>query len=115
MVFYKGPSTDNSTLVLANIAHKESNHLILNLDEWAFVCFIRMPELTGVTLLSSNNPCHSRAFAFVRNRLSGVLKVLMIEVDAWSAFDDKKLHIWSYLLNTADIRVTRELSFEELR
>ena len=93
VVFYKGPSCDNSDLVLANFAHKEPIHLVIDLDEWVFLCFVRTPDLSGFGLMSNYNQSHSRAFILAKNRDLGNIRLMMIEVDPWERLETRNLHL----------------------
>ena len=112
LVFYKSPCSDNSEIIAANFAHKEPNHLVLNLNEYSFLCFIGMPELSVFRMLQNNNPSLSRALMLVKSRNSGHIKIMMIEISAWFPLDSEHLHLQTYLICAKDIKIDPEMQFE---
>ena len=81
LLAYKSFKPDNNQIMIGNFATEQNTQYVVNLGNWDFLCFIGFPNFSA--FLRTIDEFLGHFFLLVKNRISGQVKILMIELDPW--------------------------------
>ena len=111
LLVYSSHLPNNSELVIANLARRNSKPRRLSLGNWHFICFVSTVCLTRLFHLS---PLNCQILFLARHRKLHKLRLFMLDQDPWSLDEPEDEPIEVYAFASCEFRLP-ERPLEHLR